>query len=84
MEQVYGLLRITLLGTFGIDNNSSSPTDNFKNIFLVLGEEPTDDINDSVGAAEKSVVFILVKQRQNSVLYYNDDDSYLFVDRKKS
>ena len=32
---------------FGIDNGSSSHTDNSKNNVLVLGEGPTDGINDS-------------------------------------
>ena len=36
---------------FDIDNSSSSHTDNRKNNFLVLGEEPTDDINGSIGIA---------------------------------
>ena len=38
---------------FGVDNTSSSHTDNQKNNFLVLGEGPTDGINDTTGAAEK-------------------------------
>ena len=39
--------------TFGTDNSSSSHSDNWINNFLVLGEDPTDAINDSTGAAEK-------------------------------
>ena len=38
---------------FGIDNNSSSHTDNQKNNLLVLGERPIDGINESTGAAKK-------------------------------
>ena len=38
---------------FGVNITSSSYTDNQKNGFLVLGEGPTEGINDSVGAAEK-------------------------------
>ena len=38
---------------FGVDNSSSSHTDNRKNNFLVLGEGPTDDINSSIGEAKK-------------------------------
>ena len=30
---------------FGVDNSSSSHADNRKNDFLILGLEPTDDIN---------------------------------------
>ena len=40
--------------SFCVDNGSSSPTDNRKNNFLVLGEGPTDDTNGSVSTAEKS------------------------------
>ena len=40
---------------FVVDNSSSSYTDNRKNNFLVLGERPTDDINNSTGAAEKKI-----------------------------
>ena len=38
---------------FGVDNSSSSHTDNHQNNFLVFGEVSTDDINGSVGAAEQ-------------------------------
>ena len=37
---------------FGVDNSSSSHTDNLENKFLVLGERPIDDINGSVGTAK--------------------------------
>ena len=40
---------------FGVDNSSSSHTDNQKNKFLVLREGPTQGINDSTGSAEKSI-----------------------------
>ena len=48
-----------------VDNSSSSHTDNQKNNFLVLGEVPTQGINDSTGAAEKKFALALVKQIQN-------------------
>ena len=41
---------------FSIDNSSS--IHNLKNSFLVLGEEPTDDINDIVATGEQKVVLI--------------------------
>ena len=44
---------MTLIETFGVDNSSSSHTDNCKNNYL-LGEGPADDINGSVGAAEET------------------------------
>ena len=50
---------------FVVDNSSSSYTDNRKNNFLVLGERPTDDINNSTGAAEKKLRLTLLKQIQN-------------------
>ena len=50
---------------FGVDNNSSSYTDNCKNSFLMLGEGPPYHINCSFSAAEKRLGFILVKRRQN-------------------
>ena len=53
---------------FGVDNSSSSHSDNRKNNFLILGEDPTYDINGSFGAPEKkSLVLILVKRIQNFV-----------------
>ena len=50
---------------FAVDNSSSSHTDNWKNNILVLGEGPTQYVNDSTGAAEKKFVLTLVKQIQN-------------------
>ena len=50
---------------FVVDNSSSFYTDNRKNNFLVLGERPTDDINNSTGAAEKKLRLTLLKQIQN-------------------
>ena len=38
---------------FALNNASSSHTDNETKYFLVLGEGPIEDINDSIGAAEK-------------------------------
>ena len=38
---------------FGVDISSSSHTDNWKKNFLVLGEEPTDDINGNMGVEDK-------------------------------
>ena len=40
---------------FCVDNSSSPHIDNPKNNFLVLGKEPTEGINRSVGTAEKKV-----------------------------
>ena len=43
-----------LLQIFGIDNTSSSHTDNQQNNFFVLAEGPADGIYDSNGAVEKN------------------------------
>ena len=51
--------------TFGVDNSSSSHTDNCKNNVLVLGEWSTDDVNDSAGAAEKRFIINSSKAKIN-------------------
>ena len=48
---------------FRVGKCLSSHTDNRKNIFLMLGEGSTDDINGSVGAAEKSFCIKFNKAR---------------------
>ena len=50
---------------FGVDNSSSSNTDNQSYNFLVLGNWPTEGINDTVRAVEKKLVLTLAKQTQN-------------------
>ena len=45
-------------------------TDNRKSNFLVLGEGPTQGINDSTGSAEKKLVLTLVKQIQKFAYVY--------------
>ena len=45
-------------------------TDNRKSNFLVLGEGPTQGINDSAGSAEKKLVLTLVKQIQKFAYVY--------------
>ena len=69
----------------GIDNSYSLHTDNCKNIFLVLGERSTDDINGSIGAAEKNFSINLneVKAKFCLSLQWNSDNSYLFVNGKE-
>ena len=64
---------------------SSSHTVNRKNIFFVLGEGPTDEVNDSIGATEKkfSINFSIAKTKFCLSLRYNGDSSYLFVNGKK-
>ena len=48
---------------FGVDNSSSSHTDNQKNNFWVFDEgSSTADINNSVGTAKVKIVLTLLKQ----------------------
>ena len=68
--------------TFGFNNSSSSHTSNQKNNFLVLDGGPTDDINNSTGTVEKSIInFSKAKKRFCLSLQYNDDESYLHVNK---
>ena len=46
----YGFARNVVI--FGVDNTSSSHTDNQKNIFLALSEGQTEGINYNIGAAK--------------------------------
>ena len=71
---------------FGVDNSSSSHADNCKNIFLVLGEEPTDGIIDSIGTAEKkfSINFTKAKTKFYLSLHYNGCKSFFLLMEKKS
>ena len=50
---------------FGVDNSSSSFTNNRKKTFLVVGEGLTQGINDRIGVAEKKCSIIFVKQIQS-------------------
>ena len=49
---------------FGVDNSSSSHTDNCKNIFLELGEGPTYGINGSFSAPGKKFSINFSKARK--------------------
>ena len=70
----------------GVDNSSSSHSDNSKNNFLILGEGPTYDINKSFGSPEKKFNINFTKSSTKFCLslHYNADNSYLFVNGKKS
>ena len=72
---------------FDVDSSSSSHTDNRKNIFLVLDQGATDDIDGSIGVAEKkfSINFRKGKKKKKClIVHYNGDNRYLLVNRKKS
>ena len=65
---------------FVVDGNCLSiHTDNRKNNFLVMGERPTDDINDNVGTAEKEIGINFAKADLS--LYYNSGESYLYMNK---
>ena len=65
---------------FGVDNNSSAHTDNFKNDFSILGEGDSFGINESFGAPEKKYInFSKAKTKFCLSLHYNSGDSYFFV-----
>ena len=52
---------------FGVDNSSSSQTDNLKHDFVTSGEGDNFKTNGSLGEPEKNLMLILVKQRQSFV-----------------
>ena len=66
---------------FGVDSRSSSHVDNRKNNFLILDLGPTYGINGRFGSVEKkfSINFTKSNTKFCLSLYYNDDNSYLFV-----
>ena len=69
---------------FGVDNTSSSHGENCKSNFLGLGEDPTFHINPSFGSPEKKFSINFSKANTKFLsLYYNADNSYLFVNGKE-
>ena len=70
---------------FGIDNSSSSHTDNLKNDFLKLCVGDTFGINGIFGVPEKefSINFTKAKTKFCLSAHYNADSSYLFVNGKE-
>ena len=70
---------------FGVDNSSSSHTDNLKNDFLILDERDTFGINGSFGAPEKKfdINFSKGKTKFRLSLHYDNDSSYLFANGKE-
>ena len=68
----------------GVDNSWLYHTNNHKNNFLLLGGQPTDDINEDIGAAHKifSINFSKAKTIFCLSFHYSFDNSYLFVNGK--
>ena len=87
MEKVSGVLVMILLKNFiifGVNNNSSSHTDNLKSDFLILGEGPTFGINGKFGASEKKIDISFSKAKTKFFLsLHHSDNSYLFVNGKE-
>ena len=83
---VHGVLIMNLLEIFiifGVDNSSSSHSENGKNNFLVLGQGPTYGVNWSFGSPEENLNINSTKAKLCLSLHYNADDIYLFVNGKK-
>ena len=70
---------------FGVDNVSPTHIDNHKDNILVLGEGPTNDINESVHTDENQFNNKFSKAKAKICLnfYYNAGSSQFFVNRKK-
>ena len=84
---VHGVLIMNLLEIFiifGVDNSSSSHSEDGKNNFLVLGQGPTYGVNWSFASPEKNLNINSTKAKLCLSLHYNADDIYLFVNGKKS
>ena len=69
----------------GVDNSSSSHSDNCKINFLILGEGPSYNINGSFGLPGKKLSINCSKTNTKFCLslQYNAGNSYLFVNRKE-
>ena len=82
-EWIFGLAQDVIV--FGVDNSSSSHTDNLKHNFLILGEDPTIGINGRFGASGKKIdiIFSRAKTKFCLSLHYNSNNSYLFVNGKE-
>ena len=69
---------------FGVDNSSSSHSDNRKTKFLIFGEDQTFGINGSFGSPEKkfSINFTKANTKLCLSFHLNADNSSLFVNGK--
>lgn len=78
--QIYGKDFAKNVAIFGVDKTLSSHTDNQRNNFLLIGEVPTDGVNDSTDAAEKrfSIIFSKAKTKFCQILHYHSANSYLY------
>ena len=84
MNAVLAMTMLESLKFFGVDNRSSSPIDNLKNNFLILGERDPFGINGSFVAPEKrfNINFSKTNTKFGLGLHCNADISY-FVNGKE-
>ena len=70
---------------FGVDMCSSVHVDNKKNVFLILGEDPTQGLDDTTLTAERkySINFTVTRKKLCLSLHYKRANSYLFVNDTK-
>ena len=70
---------------FGVDNSSSSHSDNPKNSFLILSKGASFGINGTFGSPEKRLGINCTKTNTKFCLslHYNADNFYLFVNGKE-
>ena len=70
---------------FDVDSSSSFHSDNCKSEFLILGEGPICDINNSFGSPKKTFSINFSKRNTKICLslHYNGDNSYLIVTGKE-
>ena len=70
---------------FGVDNSSSSQTENWKNKVSVLDKRPTKSINDRTHVAGKknSINFSKADTKVCLGLHYNGNESYLYVNKRE-
>ena len=70
---------------FGVDNSSSSHSDNRKNNLLIFSEGPTYGINGRFALPEKkfNINFTRTNTKFCLSLHYNADNTYLFADGKE-
>lgn len=47
-----------------VHNSSSRHSKYINNKYIVLGEVPTDDIDDNAGDSEKTLILVLLNQKQ--------------------
>lgn len=58
---------------FDLYNSSPRHSESYRNSFLILGEETTDGIDDSVDESEKNLILISFNPKKNChILNYND------------